>query len=915
MNIRVVLRQGVFFLLVSLFVSGQCVAQPALHLKRTRVAWPSVEIYLSVGCRGVPEYSMRESNTRLKEDGREIHDYILWCPDPTSRCPISVALVFDASDSMLGEGNEGARAAGHAFVDCMDGVIDEGCVLYFSSQVTIPQHMTRDRALLHAAIAALPALGATAMWDALYIGLLMIVNQGENQCRAVVLLSDGDDNSSSKSLYDAISFAVLHNIRVFTVGYGSQIKSDELQLVASATGGKYYHTPEADELQTIYREISEIMFQHFQECVITYSPGCADGTNHSLSVEILDLCGGDDVKLGSYVAPLDTSTFMHATMALGNVDVPGGAEVAVPLFMQSNLGETVLYPFSFTLEYDRQLLELVRVETPPGSTYEGMIGQVITLVNGATVRMPHERLLRSAGHLLDLVFRSRSSTTPVERSLTVSSARFAKGCLVPEIHEGLIRIGESAPVMRCDIDDVPVLVWDSTMHAYAPDPFQLRLSLTNSGTLTAKSPIITLEFDSLRFQLLSPSSPTRSFPLDDILPENGTEIIFYLSAHPSTVSYSGDITARISFENHKEIECRTSINVPKAGLLLSCSLLAPPLFWDSVNKSYIPNPFTASLLVVNSGMAPSAELTAKLILPPGVFFVDGERATKSVAAQLNSGTFAEVSWELRPVTVLGDEYLEFRVELYNGTAFYTYCMGILHVHERPIDFTPTVRIIGPTEFCEGESVTLEVDGDFIAYRWSDGSRERRCVVRTAGEWFVTVMNAAGRVGQSDAVQIVVYPKPAKPVIQRRGDTLIVESEYSHRWFKNGSLLPGEQRNYYVVDVQSRYHVCSRNEWNCESCSDAFDVYVLSSPTAGSTLPATPFIEVYPDPAGHLLNVRIVGARRHGIVRILDLLGRLMHQTPVESGVMTLSTEAYAPGVYVIVVSDGSTVFGKRFLKL
>ena len=112
----------------------------------------------------------------------------------------------------------------------------------------------------------------------MYAGLIELINNGVNQCRAVIAMTDGGDNSSTRQPSEIIALANRHRIRIFTIGLGSSINSVELELIAQLTGGKYFQTPNAGQLAAIYQEISTIMFQGFQECIITYERQCADGS-------------------------------------------------------------------------------------------------------------------------------------------------------------------------------------------------------------------------------------------------------------------------------------------------------------------------------------------------------------------------------------------------------------------------------------------------------------------------------------------------------------------------------------------------------------------------------------------------------------------------------------------------------------
>ncbi|MFZ1728736.1 MAG: VWA domain-containing protein, partial [Bacteroidota bacterium] len=281
---------------VGLFLAGTAAeAQPNLNLKRVTVNWPTVELYFSVGCNGSPSYNMAKQDFKIFENGVEVKDFTLWCPDPMIRCAISVSLVFDASGSMGGAGNAGAKLAGHAFVDLMDGTIDEAAIIFFSTTVWIEQQMTTIKPMLHSAVDALPVTNMTAVWDGIYAGIIELVNNGVNQCRAVIVMTDGGDNSSTRTVAEIISLANRHRIRVFTIGLGTGINATELEQIALLTGGRYYQTPNAGQLSAIYTEISSIMFQGFQECIITYERDCADGGMRTVELQLKNFCGGTDV--------------------------------------------------------------------------------------------------------------------------------------------------------------------------------------------------------------------------------------------------------------------------------------------------------------------------------------------------------------------------------------------------------------------------------------------------------------------------------------------------------------------------------------------------------------------------------------------------------------------------------------------
>lgn len=67
----------------------------------------------------------------------------------------------------------------------------------------------------------------------------------------IVFLTDGQDNVTEETSYDdIISKAKKKDIRILTVGLGSEVDSSNLQNIASLTNGKYFY---ADSSTNLYK--------------------------------------------------------------------------------------------------------------------------------------------------------------------------------------------------------------------------------------------------------------------------------------------------------------------------------------------------------------------------------------------------------------------------------------------------------------------------------------------------------------------------------------------------------------------------------------------------------------------------------------------------------------------------------------
>ncbi|MGE3577966.1 MAG: VWA domain-containing protein [Vicinamibacterales bacterium] len=127
----------------------------------------------------------------LKEDGK---------PRPIAnltaeRTPISVGILMDASGSMTGERLAMARFAIEQFVSGLERD-DEVFLQTFSNRSTVIMPWTRDLATTSAALDRIAAGGGTALFRAVSDAYALL-KRGRNTRRALILLSDGNDNEFS----------------------------------------------------------------------------------------------------------------------------------------------------------------------------------------------------------------------------------------------------------------------------------------------------------------------------------------------------------------------------------------------------------------------------------------------------------------------------------------------------------------------------------------------------------------------------------------------------------------------------------------------------------------------------------------------------------------------------------------------
>lgn len=614
-------RLAVFFTLTVIFITGVVVshasAQPNLTFKRVVTNWPSVELYFSAACNGTPAWSLSPSNFRVFDAGVEVTNFTVTCPDPTIPCPMSTALVFDASGSMAGTGNLGAIQAGKSFVSRMDAA-DEAAVLWYSSFVTLRQGMTGSKPLLNAAIDSLPAGGLTAVWDGIWAGLQEVGTHGSNSCRAVVALTDGGDNSSTRMISELVQYANAHHIRVFTVGLGSSINGTELEMLALLTGGRYYQTADASQLSVIYEEIATIIHAGSLECSIVYDVNCADGALHVVDLQLSGFCGGADTKTKSYRAPLDSATFTDLSLTLGDVATAGETDFEMPLLLSDTLNGALLRPFMIDLCFNSHVLGYLTVEIHPGTPLAGLTVLATPIPCGIRLQTQDSRIVTGSGELLRVTF--HTNVTPNDTAftdVTAVDARFEAGCLRPVVAPGRVTIIPGSPTLSCVMDAPRSITWDTLQASYAPSPFQVKLTVYNTGSTSATGGSCEISLDTTDLRIMSPMSSTVSIP--DIPPGQYREAIWLLDALPRSTADSTDISMTARFSNHADVDCMIRTFIGKSETMLSPRCYVPDsLHFEEAFDVYIPNPFTVRLSAVNLGTDTAYAVTGRLLLPDGL---------------------------------------------------------------------------------------------------------------------------------------------------------------------------------------------------------------------------------------------------------------------------------------------------------
>ncbi|MFQ3591251.1 MAG: VWA domain-containing protein [Chloracidobacterium sp.] len=188
--------------------------------------------------------------------------------------PVSIGIVFDMSGSMRGRLNR-SNVALRKFLDaCHDE--DEFFLVGFNNQAKLMMDYTPNPERITGAVMLAEARGQTALYDAVYIGVEKL-KEGRHGRRALVIISDGQDNSSRYTFREVRQLVREADVQIYAIGIATAFNDTSLDLqgraildeLARLTGGRAFFPNSQVELQEI---ITRIAIELRHQYGIGYTP-------------------------------------------------------------------------------------------------------------------------------------------------------------------------------------------------------------------------------------------------------------------------------------------------------------------------------------------------------------------------------------------------------------------------------------------------------------------------------------------------------------------------------------------------------------------------------------------------------------------------------------------------------------------
>jgi Ca-activated chloride channel homolog len=209
--------------------------------------------------------------------------------------PVTMGLVVDNSGSMR-EKRAQVNAAALAFVNSSNPQ-DEAFVVNFNDEYYLDTEgdFTSSTKELNEALSRIDSRGSTALYDAV-IGSLTHIKKGHKDKRVLLVITDGDDDASTKSLAETMKAAQESNATIYAIGVFSdddrvhqkamvRRSKKELAELSDVTGGVAYFPETLDEVGPVCEQVARDIRNQYS---VGYYPSntALDGSFRTIRVDV-----------------------------------------------------------------------------------------------------------------------------------------------------------------------------------------------------------------------------------------------------------------------------------------------------------------------------------------------------------------------------------------------------------------------------------------------------------------------------------------------------------------------------------------------------------------------------------------------------------------------------------------------------
>ena len=232
---------------------------------------------------------LKQADFRILDDNRppeEIRSF-----HAEANLPLQVGLLVDASNSVRDRFKFEQESAIEFLNQTVRHGYDRAFVVDFDATPEVAQDFTDNTELLARGVRGMRPGGGTAMYDAIYYACrdkLMKAPKGSPVRRAIILVSDGEDNLSHVTREEAIEMAQRAEAVIYTISTnvsGTKGPGDKvLERIADATGGRAFFPFQIRDVVNAFSEIQEELRSQY---AVSYKPADFKADGHYRTIEIV----------------------------------------------------------------------------------------------------------------------------------------------------------------------------------------------------------------------------------------------------------------------------------------------------------------------------------------------------------------------------------------------------------------------------------------------------------------------------------------------------------------------------------------------------------------------------------------------------------------------------------------------------
>jgi VWFA-related protein len=270
---------------------GQTAADPNADDSVARIITRTNEVnvvFTVTDKRGRRITDMKQADFRVLDDNKPPE--LIRSFRAETNLPLQVGLLIDASNSVRDRFKFEQESAIEFLNQTVRPQSDQAFVVGFDVTPEVTQDFTDNTELLAHGVHELRPGGGTALYDALYFACrdkLLKAPKSITVRRAIILLSDGDDNQSHVTREEAIEMAQRAEAIVYTISTnvsGTKGAGDKvLERIADATGGRAFFPFQIRDVANAFTEIQDELRSQY---AISYKPADLKSDGHYRTIEI-----------------------------------------------------------------------------------------------------------------------------------------------------------------------------------------------------------------------------------------------------------------------------------------------------------------------------------------------------------------------------------------------------------------------------------------------------------------------------------------------------------------------------------------------------------------------------------------------------------------------------------------------------